>query len=584
MPQRSATQYPSVFSHSGERPLGFWLMVVTIVNILLASTDGFGSDIAFWVDWIGQLQRNGFEKLEANYPPLYMHWLWLVGKFMSGLQITPEANLLLRHLCNAPIVLAHGLLLLLLDRCLKRSVANDLEWNIVIGFAALNPALLIDGPLWGQVDLLFSFLLVLALYTLIEGRYLILSLPILVIAVLTKFQTICVAPVILPLLWHRRHSHRLWFGAVPALGIAVLLLLPYFLAGSTGSMFDQTYLKASSLYPYATMNGANLWYLFGLNMRPDSLVIFDWAASPEGWYRLFTPKYLGMGFYAALGLVLTTSSFLTQQKSTHWRNAIISACAFFLLLPAMHERYMFPAAVIALVAAACNRQFAVHAVWISLLSAANILLLLPPRGIALEYAVAALTVLFVLWMLAPRLWASIHWRACYARIPISAWLILAFSSWLATTGFHVNRALPSHEGWIDATSIKGRMVQQEWGDLALNAAVSGRALRVGGEKFASGFGTHAASSITIPVPQKAISFSTRAGIDDATEGGGYAEFSILADNALVWKSGPMSGGKSAVNAQVDVRNAKTLTLVTDALGENRSDHADWIHPRFHLEQ
>ena len=584
MTLRFAFQSPSVFSHSSARPLGFWLMVVTAMNIALAATDGFGSDIAFWVDWIGQLQRNGFSNLEANYPPVYMHWLWLTGKFMSSLQIAPEANLLLRHLCNAPIVLAHGLLLLLLDRCLQRSAANDLEWNLIIGFAALNPALLIDGPLWGQVDLLFSFLLVLALYTLIEGRYLLLSLPILVIAVLTKFQTICIAPVILPLLWHHRRSHRLWLGALPALGIAVLLLLPYLLAGSAWSMFDQTYLKASSLYPYATMNGANLWYLFGLNMRPDTLFLFDWAADPHGWRRLLTPKYLGMGLYALLGLILTISSFCARKKSTHWLNAILSACGFFLLLPAMHERYMFPAAVIALTACACHRQFAPHAIWISMLSAANILLLHPPRGAALEYTVAALTVLFALWMFASRFGPRIAWKAGLARLPTQAWALLALVTWLATTGFHVYHTLPSNEGWVDATRIKGRTVQQEWGELALNAAVSGRALRVGGEKFASGFGTHAASSITLPVPPNAISFSTRAGIDDGAEGGGYAEFSILVDNIQVWSSGPMSGGKSAVSARIDVRNARTVTLVTDALGENRSDHTDWIHPRFHFTQ
>jgi uncharacterized membrane protein YtjA (UPF0391 family) len=129
------------------------------------------------------------------------------------------------------------------------------------------------------------------------------------------------------------------------------LLLPYLLAGSAFSMFEQAYLKASSLYPLATMNATNLWYLLDLNFRPDTIPLLSPDNTASGLGLALTPKWLGLGSCALWCLYLLIDSLKHNDKERLWRNAILCATGFFVLLPGMHERYLVPAVVIALVAA-----------------------------------------------------------------------------------------------------------------------------------------------------------------------------------------------------------------------------------------
>lgn len=563
------------------RTPGPWLLCVAVLNLLLCSANAYDGDINYWIDWIGQLQKRGFAGLDANYPPVYMFWLWLVARFHESLQLVPENGLLLRCLVTAPVALAHMLALLLAHHCLNKRRADDRTWQQGMALLALNPAILMNGPVWGQVDMIFSLFLVLSLYALIEGRYLVLVMPVLCIALLTKFQAICVAPALAPLLWHHRKSRRLWLGLLPAALAAGLLLLPYLLANSLGSMFRQTYIQASSLYPYATYHANNLWQLVGLNTRPDNLYLLDLAVSPTGWRVLLTPKHLGIALFGLWSLWLFISGLRSRDASLHWRNAILSALGFFLLLPGMHERYLFPAVSIALIAASRFSAFRTVALWLSVLCFANMCFVLHPSGGALPYLFAALTLGLALRLLVGKPAAFTAASALLARLSLTPWWILAIVIWALTISWQVRLRLPDHEGWLDATRIPGRTSSQAWGDLQTGNSVDGRMLVVAGQRHARGFGTHAESVITIPVPPGAERFSTQAGLDDETRGG-EVSFFIRLDGRTLWSSGRLAAGAGAVSADIDVRGGHSLQLVVDPLGSNANDHADWLSPRFRI--
>lgn len=570
-----------IFSHDAERPLGLWLLCVVILNILLCSANAYGGDIGYWINWISQLEKRGFTNLEANYPPFYMLWLWLTARFYAFWQLVPENGLLLRWLVNTPVLLAHASLLLLADRCLQRAAAGGRDWNLCISFIALNPAILMNGPMWGQVDMLYSLLIALAFYALAEARYLLLVAPLLTVAVLTKFQAICIAPAILPLLWQHRRNTRLWAGLVPAAVLAGLLLLPYIMSNSLLSMIKQTYIQATTIYPYATYNGNNLWQLLGLNTRPDNIFLFDWGASAEGWRRIFTPKLAGIILFSIWSLWITISGFRARTPSIHWRNAILSALGFFALLPGMHERYLFPAVILALVAAARFVCFRPAAIWLSALSFANMCFVLHPTGGALPSLFAALTLAFALKLACSASGLIIPWRQWTARLPLAAWSIAALLLWAGTLGWELKQHLPDQSGWLDATRIKERSSNQSWGDLHVDESVEGRTLAVNGQRYAKGFGTHAASTISIRVPPAAAEFSVGAGIDDESRGGEVA-FSIALDGKTVWQSGRLVSGSPVQTANIDVRSARTITLAVDPLGSNANDHANWLEPRFRI--
>ncbi|MDQ8021854.1 MAG: NPCBM/NEW2 domain-containing protein [Moraxellaceae bacterium] len=568
------------------RPLGFWLFAATILNLFLAGGNGFGSDIQYWVDWTRHMQLVGYANFGGNYPPAYIHWLWLVGRLYDLLGIMPANDILLRFLANTPVWLCHLAMMGVMARLMSRRHVGDGEWNGLMALAALNPAILIDGPIWGQVDIIFSLWIGLALLWLIRGHYLLLVAPMLTLALLTKFQTICIAPVLLPLVWTHRRSQRLWAGLLLVVPVALLILMPYLRAGSFDLMLEQAYLQASSMYPVATLNATNFWYLLGLNDVHHSRFLFDIARDAKGAEKLFTAQYGGLVLFALWSLWLTVDGFLHNRPERHWRNAMLSTVGFFLFLPAMHERYMFPAVVIALIAAAAYSRFILHALVITVLITGHLLFVMAPGiGPHTPYVLSVLTLLLAVGM-AVRGTPDGLLRTRWFNQHLGIWLVVCVTAWAGMLAFHLDVAVEQRErlsgsmGWIDATLVPGRHHRQSWGDLRINANVGNRPLLVGNQAFSSGFGTHAPSTIDIPVPRSARTFTAQVGVDAGAPQGEIA-FEVRVDGVNVWRSPPVRGEEGRLfNVEVDVRGKGRVELVAHELDSMTADHANWLNPRF----
>lgn len=577
-PAPSVTVLP--FAAPGEaRHLGPWIFAATLASLILATGDGYWADLNYWAEWTRHLQSWGYVALPANYPPLFMHWLWLTGRFLSHFQLSAQPDFLLHLLAMTPALLGHVGLLLILDRMFRRFHPDGAGRLTAAGFVALNPALLFDGPFWGQVDILFCVFAVAALHLLIVSKRLAWVFPLLALALLTKFQTIFVAPVLAPLLWHRR-SKTLFAGILPAVLLAALILWPYWHAGSLVSMLQQAYLQASSTYPVASFNAHNLWYLLGLNEAGDTVFLFDRTLNAIGWLRIFSPKVFGLILFAGWSLILFASSLRRDEAPVHWRNAVLAGLGFFLLLPAMHERYVFPALIMMLGACAADRKLFPHALVLTGITCLNMLLVAPLKGGGLPRALAAATIAWALAFLAGEHRTRRLLQFCMHGIPGRIWIAAAFLLWALTLGWQVRQHLPRN-GRISATVIAGRQAQQDWGRLRIDVTVDGRGLSVGGEAFDEGFGTHARSTIRIPVPENAVRFQVRAGMDDEARGGGAA-FSIRLDSIPAWQSGRMRSGETSRFAEVDVQGKRWVELVVDPLEDNSGDHADWLSPSFLL--
>lgn len=572
------------------RPLGLWLWLMVLLNVLCSTNSGFEPDVACWVDWSRQLNDLGYAGLEGNYPPLFTHWLWLVGHIHDLLGVTPQLGGLLRLLAITPVIVAHGGLLWMMDRLLRASHATERQSTWIMAFAVFSPALLMNGPIWGQVDLLFSFLIVSALLCLIYDRYLLCVFPLLTLAVLTKFQAICIGPAVLPLLWHRRRP-ELFAGLLLSIPLAAVLVLPYVMTGSLGLMIDKAYIGASGLFPVSSYNAANLWTLIGMNEVQDSRLFYDHGTVARGWQLLFTPHYLGIAMFGAWSLWLVVDGLRHDVIERHWRNAMLSIAGFFLFLPAMHERYLFPAAVVAMVALACDRRFAWHAVVLSLLTAANMAAVMKPAGGALLHLQAVLIFVTIAVMIVGLPCASALFRRA-GRLPLWLWLTACVAVWgiaLAIHLYDVRQAEAQRmanfkaRGWMDAAAMQGRTSHQEWGQLQEGRSVGQRPLTVAGRRYLAGLGTHARSSILIPIPDGATAFSAQAGLDDE-EPGGLVRFEVYLDGQHAWTSPDMPYGAAAQPLYVDVRGKRVLELRVDPMGSNSGDHADWLEPRFLFER
>ncbi len=365
----------------------FYLCAAIFANLGLLFWDGNGGDIGFWEDWVKQLANRGYKDFNGNYPPLYIHWLYLVGKLYTYLQLPVENNLFLKFVSLIPIFLSHFLLITIVHRLLKKHSAAINHYHIAMLLTALNPALFMNGPVWGQVDVLPVIPVLLAILASTSNRYRALTFPIYTVALLTKFQMIAFAPV-MGVIFFRHYKIHMIGGALSILTIA-LLFLPSIVVGSFGQSFKLAYVDVLHQYGATTMGAANIWILLTGNAAPDTIILF--GIEPDSpLATLFKAKNFGMiGFFlVCLAVFLQGMGKLVDRElpETNPHNAaqlffygMVCTMAFFALLPAMHERYLLPAVIVSLVYYALNPNKVIYPLLFTFVSAFNVAMCLGIR-------------------------------------------------------------------------------------------------------------------------------------------------------------------------------------------------------------
>jgi alpha-galactosidase len=123
-----------------------------------------------------------------------------------------------------------------------------------------------------------------------------------------------------------------------------------------------------------------------------------------------------------------------------------------------------------------------------------------------------------------------------------------------------------------------------WGAPQKNLSIGGNQLKIGGQSYASGVGTHAESEMTFRLNKNAIAFHAKVGMDDETGADhGSADFQIYVDGRKVADSGPMHTGDTAKDLNVDLKGAGTLKLEVSPTPDGINfAHADWADAEFDL--
>lgn len=578
-----------------------YIMLAVVLNFGLLFLKGYSQDLGYWQDWVRQLSQKGYDGFDGNYPPVYIHWLYLVGKFYSLSGIPLEHNDLLKFLTQFPVMLCHCVLTLMVFRQLQHSSAKPLVFHGIMGLTVVNPAILVNGPVWGQVDLIPAVMVYGSLLAACSWRYAYLAIPLFALALLTKFQTIAFAPVLGFLFFNKTRQHLL--GIVIAIALGILIFMPSILAGHFWQSFRQAYIDTLGQYPMTTFNAANLWILLTGNTVPDSILLFgiqpDSALAP-----LFVAKHFGMVLFALTSLVVFVHGlyFLIRTKACLSNHRLLTytlfaatlcALAFFVLLPAMHERYLFPAAIMALAYCAAARRKILYPVLISITCALNMLIILQINGSEIWDGLAWISLALLVAVLLDHLtqhFFSKHLR----RLAYRTYQIRACSLWflLAATGgmlvyfqdryvIHDLELKPNQVLLTDLPLIHAR---QDHGSLKVNRSFDGNPLSVAKRRYARGLGTHSRSDIRYQLPPNAESFHFMAALDDEV-GTADVQFSVWGDDKLLWESAPLYGYERHIPTQVlDVRGVTFLTLKVAPLKDDKWDHANWINTVITLRQ
>lgn len=569
-----------------------WFVVAAVMaNVSLLFTDSFGVDLNYWRNWIGQFQTGGYADFRGDYPPVYLHWFYILGILTDLFDFDLENNLLLKTLTVAPAIIAHALFVRLTHKLLCLYEAGLAHKLMVLALTAFNPAILFDGPIWGQVDIVPSTMVAYALYFTLRGRLAYLSLPLYMLALVTKFQMIAFAPVF-GIIFVRQMPRSI-LPAIASVFVFFLAFLPFIIAGNFIGAFKSAYINTLGQYAYSTMNAANLWLLLSKNLWPDSAIIFDLSV-PSSVATFLSIKFVGIVIFAVFcvtifcrGLVRDASSEFLLEGKKHFPllyYAVLCAAAFFYFLPGMHERYSMPAVCMALLVAASNPKVMIYALGFTAAALLNIGQVFASQASVILHVSAILFSLTFAGLVVETLgydWRS-RIRGKIAKLPrfypeYSVVILLACI--FAWSGFKLATAdryqLLQNETWL--TDLAPLRVNQAWGRLKVNRAVSGSKLSVDGTVYMHGLGTHASSSITYSLDKAYSVFHFQVGIDDKPNGGDV-EYLVYGDGSLLWRSGRVVPKTVSPVVEVDVSGVNRLELKVDELQDKYSDHANWLNP------
>ncbi|MBQ8159628.1 MAG: phospholipid carrier-dependent glycosyltransferase [Clostridia bacterium] len=260
-----------------------WLMLGFAASFLLhlfisAKVYGYHVDINCFRAWGATMRQYGPWGFYTNtsfcdYPPAYMLILG-VNRLLYEL-LSPALGPLLGYETLEIVIIK--LFPCLCDLCMAILVwqfarhrgTGKTASAILSLLVAFNPVLILNSAAWGQVDSVLALLLMLVVLFAIEGRW-ILVFPFYVLAVLVKPQALMVgflglAGIVLALRGGDRATRRsMGLGLLWALATALVIVVPFSIHQEPGWLIEK-YSGTLSSYPHVTVNAANLYYLFSLN-------------------------------------------------------------------------------------------------------------------------------------------------------------------------------------------------------------------------------------------------------------------------------------------------------------------------------
>ncbi len=118
--------------------------------------------------------------------------------------------------------------------------------------------------------------------------------------------------------------------------------------------------------------------------------------------------------------------------------------------------------------------------------------------------------------------------------------------------------------------------EQDWGEPQMDESVEHHTLRINGEPFRFGIGSHANSRLLFSLPKDFEMLHAVVGLDDESACGDGAEFAVWTDGKPVWRSRRIYSGES-LPIQVKIRGARSLELRLDRGGDKNCDHGDWAN-------
>jgi dolichyl-phosphate-mannose-protein mannosyltransferase len=304
------------------------LLFSVLIRVLLFPIPGATNDFACFYGWFNTAAQYGprvfYNMAWCDYAPFNVYIFWAFGSVAKAFSLfeTPY----MRHFIKVlPTIFDVATAFLIFAFVRKRF--NFKTSLVTAAFYAFNPAVIFDSAVWGQVDAIYTFILLLSLMLLFKSKPK-LSAVAFAIGLLTKPQSIALAPLLIFLILRKYGWRRLLMSLLTATATIFAVILPFEWSNPITFLWN-IYFGAYSGYGETSVNAFNVWALGGLR-QPDTQLFFT-----VGWIMF--------GVATAFILYDLHNRLDTSDELPILFAAFMLFFSFFMLPTRMHERYLFPA-------------------------------------------------------------------------------------------------------------------------------------------------------------------------------------------------------------------------------------------------
>ncbi len=306
-------------------PLLILLGVGLLVRLVLVPIPGHRGDVmvmARWAEHLAEFGPTAFYAHDNSIYPALLPFFWPLGVLLDGDALSTAIKGL-----SIPFDLVMAVLLYtVVARRTDRTLGNQAAMLYL-----LNPAVLIAGPVWGQVDAAGTLLFVAALVALAGNRFA-LAGALAALAGLAKPQFGLVALVVVVvavLAWQRTGRWRPLVRSLIGMAVAAAAVSVTF--GLWPTTWFGLVADAAAFKPMTSLNAPNMWALLvGFSVNDGPYVLIGAVLLLAGLAASLLPLRRGHD----LATVLTVG--------------LLMALAFYFLPTRVHERYLFPVMAVAI--------------------------------------------------------------------------------------------------------------------------------------------------------------------------------------------------------------------------------------------
>lgn len=275
--------------------------------------------------------------LYVDYPPVYLYILFGIGKVAKLFGVAPDSAAYLSFIKFIPI-LCDAITSIFIFQFARDKVGVRKAAALAF-LSAINPANILNSTVWGQVDSFVTLLMLVMLFSLYNRNY-VLSCAMFALSFLTKPQMIIFAPLIGFTIFFDlfesfddravRKKMFVQIGLSILAFAAVLLLVPLPITGEDYGILIENYTKAMGLYPYATLNAANLYGAIGGNWAEDTST-----------FLFLNYKIWGFIFIVAMSLLVGYVTYKVKDRKKIFYLGGFTVATIYMFAHNMHERYLY---------------------------------------------------------------------------------------------------------------------------------------------------------------------------------------------------------------------------------------------------